>query len=304
ASTLGLVDKAGAAGATLDELVSSTGSSTSALAQLLAHLVTIGVFELDPDTRRYRPTDLSQQLTDNALLLDMKNAGGRAELAFVDLLDTIATGKPSYPKRYGRTFWEDLDSDPRLRSSFDAQMNWRFRTQATQIAERFDWSRYPNIFDVGGGDGTLLTAILQRHSTVRGTVLDLPPTSEAAGDRFAEAGLTDRASALGGSFFDPIPAGADVYILSDILHDWDDDHAAVILAETARAAGGNTVVIIESIRGISASTGVDLFMLMCFGSRERSMDELTDMAGQVGLGLHTSTTVADGRTALEFRRTR
>lgn len=302
AATLKLVDKVEPGGATLEQLASRTKTFSAALRQLLDHLVTIGVFDFDPNTGRYRPTDLSQQITDNHLLLDMQNAGGRAELAFVDLLETIATGQPSYPKRYGRTFWEDLDAQPSLRESFDAQMNWRFRTQAAQIAEQFDWGRFSTIFDVGGGDGTLLTEILRHHPDVRGQVLDLAPTASAASDRFAAVGLSDRATAIAGSFFELIPIGAEAYVLSDILHDWDDERAVEILAQTALAAGTNPVVIIEPVRGISANTAIDLFMLMCFGSRERSVDELTELAEITGLRLQSSKRVADGRTALEFRR--
>jgi SAM-dependent methyltransferase len=188
-----------------------------------------------------------------------------------------------------------------LRRSFDAQMNWRFRVQATQIAEQFDWSRFSEILDVGGGDGTVLAAILHTHRDLRGRVLDLAPTSAAATDRFAAAGLDDRASAVSGSFFDPLPVGADAYLVSDILHDWNDDHARKILAGCRRAAAPNgTVVVIEPVRGRGADTAVDLFMLMCFGGRERTVDELAALAADCGLMLHDSGQVAEGRTALEF----
>jgi SAM-dependent methyltransferase len=273
---------------------------------LLDHLVTIGVFELDPQLSRYRPTNLGIQMSQDAPegikpLLDINSAGGRAELAFVELLETITTGAPAYPHRYGRDFWADLDTRPQLRRSFDAQMNWRFRVQAPQIAQRFNWSRFSRILDVGGGDGTVLTAILHAHPDLHGQVLDLPPTATAAADRFAAAGLGDRASAVCGSFFDPLPAGADAYLLSDILHDWDDEHARTILAGCRRAAAPNgTVVVIEPVRGQGADTAIDLFMLMCFGGRERTVDELAKLAADCGLILRNSAPVVDGRTALEF----
>jgi hypothetical protein len=98
-------------------------------------------------------------------LFDINSAGGRAELAFVDLLGTIVTGAPAYLHRYGREFWADLDTRPALRRSFDAQMNWRFQLQAPQIAERFDWGRFSEILDVGGGDGFVIEAILRAHPT-------------------------------------------------------------------------------------------------------------------------------------------
>jgi hypothetical protein len=78
-------------------------------------------------------------------LLDINRVGGRAELAFVELIGTIITGAPAYAHRYERDFWADLDARPELRHSFDARMNWRFQVQAPQIAERFDWRRFSEI---------------------------------------------------------------------------------------------------------------------------------------------------------------
>jgi hypothetical protein len=306
AATLNLVELAGSAGATAERLASETGTATPVLRRLLDHLVTIGVLDCDTTSGHYRPTALGAQLSEDAPegikpLLDINSAGGRADLAFVELLGTITTGAPGYAQRYGRDFWADLDARPELRRSFDAQMNWRFRVQATQIAERSDWSRFSEILDVGGGDGTQLAAILHAHPDLRGRVLDLSPTASAATDRFVTAGLDDRASTVSGSFFDPLPVGADAYVLSDILHNWDDDHARTILARCRRAAAPDgTVVVIEPVRGQGVGTAMDLFMLMCFGGRERTVDELADLAADSGLMLHGSGPVADGRTALEF----
>ncbi len=306
AATLGLVERAGS-GATAEQLASETGTATSALRRLLDHLVTIGVFELDPRSGRYRPTQLGVQMSGDAPagikpLLDINSAGGRAELAFVDLLQTVTTGAPAYPHRYGRDFWADLDAEPALRRTFDAQMNWRFREQAPQIARRFDWSRFPTIVDVGGGDGPLLVEILRAHPGVRGRVLDLAPAAAAAAERFAATGIGDRASAAAGSFFDPLPAGADAYLLSDVLHDRDDEHARLILAGYRRAAApeDGTVVVVEPVRGQGVGTAINLFVLVCFGGRERTVEELAELAADCGLVLRGSAQVADGRTALEF----
>lgn len=301
AATLGLVERAGVAGATAERLAAETGTSAPALRCLLDHLVAVGVFAAA--SGRYRPTDLGAQMTEQGakLLLDINCAGGRADLAFVDLLGTITTGAPAYVHRYGRDFWADLDATPELRRSFDVQMNWRFQVQAPQIARRFDWGRFAEILDVGGGDGTVLAAILQAHPGVRGRVLDLAPTAAAATDRFAAAGLDGRAGVVPGSFFDPLPVGADAYLLADILHNWDDDHVREILAGCRRAAAPNgTVVVIETVRGQDAETAMDLFMLMCFGGRERTVDELAGLAADRGLVLHGWGPVADGRTVLEF----
>lgn len=98
-----------------------------------------------------------------------------------------------------------------------------------------------------------------------------------------------------------MPGGADAYLLSDILHDWDDEHARTILAGCRRAAAPNgTVVVIEPVRGLGVGTAMDLFMLMCFAGRERTVDELVGLAADAGLVLRRSGPVAEGRTALEF----
>ncbi|MCO1654752.1 acetylserotonin O-methyltransferase [Pseudonocardia humida] len=306
AATLDLVELAGSAGATAEHLATETGTAPPALRCLLDHLVAVGVFDRDAGSGRYRPTALGAQMGQDAPegvkpLLDIDSAGGRAELAFVDLLEVITTGAAAYPRRYGRDFWADLDAAPELRRSFDAQMNWRFREQAPQIARRFDWGRFTEVVDVGGGDGGLLVEILRAHPGLRGRVVDLPPTAAAAAERFAAAGLDDRAGAVPGSFFDPLPAGADAYLLSDILHDWDDDHARTILTGCRRAAAPDgTVVVIEPVRGRGANTAIDLSMLVYFGGRERTVDELAALAADCGLVLRASGPASDGRTALEF----
>lgn len=309
AATLGLADCAGEDGATAEELASDTATHAPALRRLLDHLVTVGVFAVEAESGRYRPTVLGAQMREDAPqglrpLLDINQAGGRAELAFVELLTSVTTGEPAYERRYGRGFWADLDTDPRLRRSFDNEMNWRFQLQAPQIAERYDWSRFSRILDVGGGDGTVLAAILTAHPDVHGQVLDLAPTTDAAAARFAAAGLEDRAHAAPGSFFDSLPAGFDAYLLSDIVHDWDDDNARAILTRCREAAGATgSVVLIEPIRGEGVGTGIDLFMLMCFGGRERTVDELVHLAADCGLRFCGAAPIANGRTVLEFEAT-
>ena len=194
AATLRLVDRAGPDGATCDHLAGATAVAAPALRRLLDHLVTVGVFDLDASSGRYRTTDLGAQMREDApqgvlRLLDINRAGGRAELGFVELLHSIRTNEAGYSRYFGRDFWSDLDADPQLRRSFDEQMTWRFQRQAPQIAANYDWSRFGRILDVGGGNGTLLQAILAAHPSVHGQVLDLALSARAATERSADAEL-------------------------------------------------------------------------------------------------------------------
>ncbi|MEV7555620.1 methyltransferase [Amycolatopsis sp. NPDC089917] len=305
AVTLGLPDRLSGAGADVGELAAELGQSPLALGLLLGHLATLGVVE--PASSGYRTTEYGAKLradAGNGLagLLDMNAAGGRGELAFVELAHSVATGQAGYIRRYGQDFWTDLAEQPHLRETFDRQMTQRFLTQVPGIVAGFDWSRFDTIVDVGGGHGSLLAAILTANPSVRGHLVDLAPTAAAAEKELRERGLEDRIEVTGGSFFDPLPAGADAYLLSDILHDWDDEHAHRILARCAEAARpGGRVLLVEAVGGLGAQTEWDLVMLVLYGGRERRLDELRELAAPHGLVFDSVTTLTGERSLLEFR---
>jgi SAM-dependent methyltransferase len=256
----------------------------------------------------YRTTDFGANLCADAgggltnVLLHLDKAGGRAELALVELLHSITTGQAAYPRRYGLDFWADLGEHPHLRESFDQQMTYRFLEQIPQIAAGYDWARFSTIVDLGGGDGTVLAAILGAHPRVRGHLVELEPTATEAGRTFSAHRLDDRTDVTAGSFFDPLPEGAAAYVLCDILHDWDDEYAHRILDRCVEAAPPNgRVLVIEPVGGRRASTEMDLAMLAIFGGRERRVEEFRTLASAHGLVLDIVTDLTDQRCLLEFR---
>ncbi|MBB4685016.1 methyltransferase [Amycolatopsis jiangsuensis] len=305
AVTLGLPDRLRDNAMSSAQVAEELGVSPVALELLLGHLVTLGV--LAQGTEGYRTTGYGSALCADAgnglaNLLDLNTAGGRAELAFAELLHSVTTGEAGYARRYGQDFWADLAEQPALRESFDRQMTHRFRDQVPQIVAGYDWGRFATVVDVGGGRGTLLAAILAACPGVRGHLVDLEPTAAAAAGTFRACELGDRARVTAASFFDPLPAGADAYLLSDILHDWDDEHAHRILdrcVEAAHPAG--RILIVEPIGGRRGETAMDLAMLTIFGSRERRVDEFRSLASAHHLVLDTLTDLSDQRCLLEFR---
>ncbi|OXM44912.1 methyltransferase [Amycolatopsis alba] len=305
AVTLGLPDRLTGDGASAADLAAELGQSPLALDLLLGHLTTLGV--LERTSTGYRTTGYGANLradAGNGLagLLDMNAAGGRGELAFVELAYSVATGQAGYIRRYGQDFWADLAEHPHLRETFDRQMTQRFLNQVPGLVAGFDWSRFDTIVDVGGGHGSLLAAILKANPSVRGHLVDLAPTAAAAEKELREQGLEDRTEVTAGSFFDPLPAGADAYLLSDILHDWDDEHAHRVLARCAEAVRpGGRVLVIEAVGGLGAQTEWDLVMLVLYGGRERRLDELRDLAAAHGLVFDSVTTLTEQRSLLEFR---
>ncbi|RSN66161.1 methyltransferase [Amycolatopsis sp. WAC 04182] len=304
AVTLGLPDRLSGDGAAAADLAAELGQAPLAFDLLLGHLVTLGV--LERTSTGYRTTGYGANLradAGNGLagLLDMNAAGGRGELAFVELAHSIATGQAGYVRRYGKDFWTDLAEQPQLRETFDRQMTQRFLTQVPRLVSGFDWSRFGTLVDVGGGHGSLLAAILKANPAMRGRLVDLAPTAAAAEKELRAQGLEDRVEVTAGSFFDPLPAGADAYLLSDILHDWDDEHAHRILARCAEAAEpGGRVLVIEAVGGLGAQTEGDLVMLVLYGGRERRLDELRELAAAHGLVFDSVTTLTEERSLLEF----
>ncbi|MEV6335203.1 methyltransferase [Nocardia vinacea] len=306
AVTLGLPDRLRGDGAAADQLSVELNVSPVALDLLLGHLTTLGVVERT--FTGYRTTEFGANLcadTGNGftnILLHLDSAAGRAELAFVELAHSIATGQAAYPRRYGQDFWADLAEYPHLRESFDRQMTLRFQEQIPQIVAGFDWSRFSTIVDVGGGQGALLAAILTAHPRMRGHLVDLEPTAVDARHTFTAHGLDDRIEVTAGSFFDPLPAGAEAYLLSAILHDWDDEHVHRILARCVEAAHpAGRVLVIEAVGGLEANSEMDLIMLVHYGGRQRRIDEFGMLAASHGLVLGTVTTLTDQRCLLEFQ---
>ncbi|MGZ4248083.1 MAG: methyltransferase [Solirubrobacteraceae bacterium] len=311
AATLRLSDHIDAGTRTAAGLAERTGAAEGALDCLLEHLVTIGVLTGDAD--RYQLTDLGRELRDDhpfqlRAWLDLEGPVGRGELSLLRLLDTVRTGKPAYPLVFGRGFWEDLAADSALSASFDALMNQQLAEEAPGLARAYDWSSLGHLVDLGGGDGTLLAAILTAHPSLTGTVLELPGVAAAAEQRFTREGLTGRARAVAGSFFDALPPGGS-YLLANVLHDWDDEHALAVLRRCAHALGENDRVLL--VEGLNERTGahaprtdMDLRMLAFFAGRERSLQDFAGLAKASGLKLRSSTPGPGPRSIIELSRRR
>ncbi|MGW7533398.1 methyltransferase [Amycolatopsis sp. NPDC054798] len=304
AVTLGLPDRLRARG-TVDAVAAELDLSPIALDVLLGHLVTLGVLERTENgylTTAYGENLCADKENGVANLLHLDRAAGRAELAFVELAHSVRTGEAAYSRRYGKDFWADLSGQPQLRQSFDQQMTNRFRTEIPQVLAGIDWSSFETVVDVGGGRGDLLAAILEANPRLRAHLIDLEPTAMQTRAAFAARGFANRVEVRGGSFFDPLPPGADAYVLVDILHNWDDDNARRILERCAEAAGrSGRILAIEAVSGIHARTEMDLVMLVHFGGRERRVEEFRALADSAGLILESAAPLTDQRGLLEFR---
>lgn len=303
AATLRLADHIAAGRQTAEALAAVVDADRDALGRLLGHLVTAGVLSRT-EGGTYGLTALGEHLRDSGGVrawIDLEGSVGRADLCFVHLLHTVRTGEPSFPRQFGRPFWDDLSADPGRAASFDALMGARLATDAPAVAAAYPWSTLGHVVDVGGGNASLLIAILRVHASLRGTVVDLAGPAASAERAIAAAGLGHRAGAQVGSFFDALPSAAGGYVLSGVLHDWDDQDALRILQRCADAASETGKVLVVDHIGDDETTDTegDLRMLCYFRGRERTLEQLGELANRAGLRI-SSVIPAGSRSITEL----
>lgn len=282
-------------GAAIDDLAERAGADPDALTRMLRHLVQHGVFT-EPRPGRFAANQTAALLRTGqpgAVWLDLDGFGGRMDLAFTGLAHTVRTGEPAWEQVFGRPFWAYLDANPAISASFDATMAVDAGNAA--VANGYDWTTVRHVADIGGGTGTLIAELLRRNPQLRGTLADRPETAARARPYLAGCGLASRCEVVGQSFFDPLPPGADVYLLNRVIHDWDDAAASAILRRCAEAAGSTGRVLVVESAGGGDSSGfaeMNLRMLVLTGGRERTIDDYSALADDAGLrvtAVHRST---------------
>ncbi len=295
AATLGLVDTLAERSSTAAEIAARDGLQVAVLEPLLQFLVELGLLQVDT-TGRYRATATGSVLRSDhpARLRDaLRSDGlvGRVEHGMVNLVHSVRTGEPAHEATFGRSYWDIVNSD----EEFDATLREHAATgpaatpgqplgwDAELLVEEYDWSRVRSVIDVGGHTGAVLTALLQRHPHLKGTLLDLRNTAEQGRRNLHAAGLSERSDVTVGSFFDPLPAGSDMYLLSAVLADWSDEDAVRILRRCAEAAGRTgRVLLAEVAMPVSTASG-ELYLRVIMPSPRRSVADLEALAASAGL---------------------
>jgi hypothetical protein len=274
---------------TADELASATQTQSPALYRLLRTLASVGVF-CEDDRLYFSLTPLAECLRSDAPGSQRAMALRAGELfwpVWAELLYSVETGRSAFEKVYGLPLFEFLSQNPEQARLFDETMAGMHGRETAAMLEAYDFSGIRVLADVGGGNGSVLTAVLQRYPDVRGVLFDVPGVVERAKAGLRAAGLTDRCRVIGGDFFASIPGGADVLLMRHILHDWDDDGALKILRNAHRALDRQgKLLVVESVLppGNDASFGklLDLAMLAIPGGQERTEGEYRRLCEAAG----------------------
>ncbi|NRQ35011.1 methyltransferase domain-containing protein [Nonomuraea sp. NN258] len=227
--------------------------------------------------------------------------------SLLTLPETVATGRRPFVARYG-PLYRHLATDKELGELFDAYMDLRSRTFARALAETYDFSQARSVVDVGGGKGHILATVLRTHPHLSGTVFELAHLAPAARACLAERGVADRADVVTGDFFASVPVKADVYLLSNVLHNWDDAEAARIIGNvlTAMPPRGRILfldMILPDDDSPHLGKDLDMRMLGVFGSGgERTRAEYTRLLERAGLSVAGITELAASTSLIEAMR--
>jgi O-methyltransferase domain len=141
------------------------------------------------------------------------------------VLYSVQTGKPGFDKAWGTGPFDYFTSHPDLAKDLSDTMVAFHGNETPAVAAAYDFSGIGTVVDVGGATGNLLAAILERHPHVQGILFDLPHVVRDAGPLLERKRVAQRIQIRAGNFFQAIPQGGDAYILSHVIHDWDESAA-------------------------------------------------------------------------------
>ena len=287
---LGIADLLDDGPKTSAELAARCGAHGPSLYRVMRALAGLGIFAEDA-RGRFRLTRVGRCLRTNApdsmRALAIHAGSDTHWRAWGGLLHSVQTGQAAFEHQTGLSPYAYYQHDRDAADLFNAAMT----VYATPFASAVAGYAFPDagtVVDVGGGYGTVVAAVLRANPALRGILFDVPEVIQAARPRLAAAGLAERCEPIEGSFFDSVPPGGEVYLLTSVLHNWDDGRAIAILKACRHAmAGRGTLLVAEYVVGPgnapSIAKLIDLEMLVHFtGGRERTTAEyraLFDAAG-------------------------
>ena len=298
AAELGIADLLRDGPRSIEQLAADSQANPQSLLRILRLLASFGVFAEDRQGRfcltgraRVLRSDVPGSLRAWLILM------GRKEMwqAYACTLEGVRSGKPPFELAHGMPFWDYLAAHPELAQTFfTALADWT-DGHCSQVVEAFDFGRFRNIIDVGGGMGLLLEKILTRYPGVSGTLFDRAETVHSAQKRFQRLGLGERCRFVGGSFFDSIPVGHDAYVFKHVIQDWHDEGARDVLCNVRRSmAPDATLLVIGPV--VDPRNGkqrlvklLDQENAVLLPGRFRTRDELQSLLASAGfdlLGLH------------------
>ena len=293
AAELGLADHLDGDAHSSAELAARTGAQAPSLRRLLRALAGLGVVaETAPDHFALTAAgDGLREGTPGSLCSMFRMLCGPEHWrSWGEMVHSVRTGERGWDRALGLDWVAYYERHPDRSAVFNRAMGEHTRTAAPGLIAEAALERFGTVLDAGGGDGTLLAAALRAHPDLQGMLFDLPAGLAEAEATLAAAGVADRCQVYAGDLFVSVPAGADAYLLKQVLHDWEDAHAEAILRRV-RAAMADDARLLILERVLPERVGVedlptllvDLVMLTVNGGRERTERDFRTLAAAADL---------------------
>lgn len=297
AARLRVADHVGEEAVSTVEIAKKIDAHEPSLFRLMRGLASVGIFA-EGKARHFTHTPMSRLLRSDELgsLRDVAAmfTADFASRAWEQLDYSVRTGKPAFDKMFGTDHWTHFATHPEANDLFNRAMTGVAASMHDAALEVYDFSRFESMIDVGGGHGHLLATVLRKYPGMRGSVFDQAHVIGGAAPTFAGAGVADRAGATAGSFFEKIPsppagvkAEKAAYVMSHILHDWNDEQCLSILRNIRAACQpGTTLLVFDAVipegNGPDFGKLLDLNMLVLITGRERTAEEFRSLLRTAG----------------------
>ena len=297
---------------TSEALAAAARAHPGALYRVLRALASVGIFAKD-ESGFFRTTPIAELLrTDSPESLRafvIMLGEPESWVAWGDVLHSVRTGKPAFEHAFGVPLFRYMAEHHDAAQIFDEAMTRRSATENAAVVAAYDLAEASTVVDVAGGQGSLLLEILVAFPHLCGVLFDVPHVVDGARRLLRGTDIGSRCRLHAGDFFvDALPAYADVYVLTKVIHDWNDQRAREILQACRRAMSGNArLLLIEPVvpRGNEPSIAklLDLFMMVWPGGRERTEAEHQALLASAGLDMCRTIPTASALSIIEARPT-
>jgi len=316
AAELGLADLLKHGPVAVEVLARATASHEPSLYRVMRSLVSVGIF-VEDDQKRFGLTPLAATLRSDVpeSMRDfvVNSLGKEAYRAWGHIMHTVQTGETAFDHAFGMGVWQYRAEHPDHGAVFDQSRSSVTEIWNAAVTARYAFSNFKKVIDIGGGDGSLMISILRANPLVKGIVVDLPRVAERANARIVDAGLADRCKFISSDAFESLPNDGDAYILSRVIHNWNDQRSVALLKSCYYAMTPDAKLLLierylpERVDQSTASrTAVlsDMGMLVMTGGCERTESEYHTLLARAGLSF-TKVIVADsGLRVIEAVRER
>ncbi|WP_149276172.1 methyltransferase [Pareuzebyella sediminis] len=273
------------------QLAEKTDTHPEAVYRLLRALASNGIFR-EGENGKFELTPLAECLKEdspNSTKAMALSAGNLFYRAFTELMYAVRHGGGGWVEALGAPPFEYLRDHPEEGKIFDRMMTDIHGGETAPMVDNYDFSVFNTVVDIGGGNGEVISAILNENSRTKGILFDLPEVIDRSKENIKAGGLLDRCQLLTGDFFKTVPKGGDAYILRHIVHDWNDEDAISILTNCRKAmVPHGKVLVVEAVipKGNDPHPfkWLDLTMLM-IGGKERTKEQFEHIFSRAGLKL-------------------